>query len=238
MKRCKRLAILDLFFVPKSETIRQSCHNIFTSCTACPPIDLCNQRRHSKGRRKQKARDIKANGLAFLDKCLESAVENEKLPRRAARRFRAFVSHGSLPYPVDANKALDMIYESSRKLHATDVNSSNYNDDTKRLSRKCFEEVVCGISQLRQLIKAMEAIGIITAIASSKKDHLNVENQNLSYPAYISIDLGLRQKKKHYDGSLFYQAILLQDDFFNYGEPIDNAIISGGKGVRIAEGGR
>jgi len=231
-------AILDLVFCPTSEPIRQSCLNIFTTLTACPPIELCNQRRQS-GKNKRKAREAKAQRLEFQDRCIESAVVNDNLPKRAAKRLRAFLSHFLIPHP-DANKALENIYEATKKLHHADVNSSNHNDDVKRLSKNCFGEVIRCINQLKQLLKAMEALGIVTAAKLNKKDHPFIGlSKNISYPAYISIDLGLRQKRKHFSGRIFYQAILLQDDFSQGdGETNTNRIIFGGKSTRIAEGGR
>ena len=78
----------------------------------------------------------------------------------------------------------------------------------------------------------MEALGVVTSTAKQrKKDQQQPNNKNISYPSYISIDLGLRQKRGNFSGSTFYQAILLQDAFFEDGDKAN------GK-VRIAEGGR
>ena len=90
------------------------------------------------------------------------------------------------------------------------------------------------IQKLRQLLKAMEALGVVTSTAKqSKMDQQQPNNKNISYPAYISIDLGLRQKRGNFSGGTFFQAILLQDAFFEDGNDKAN-----GKGIRIAEGGR
>ena len=69
------------------------------------------------------------------------------------------------------------------------------------------------------------------------KDKPQMPSENISCPAYISIDIGLRQKRAHYSGRLYFQAILLQDDFFQNGEKTTNKKY-GGKGTRLAEGGR
>jgi len=129
-----------------------------------------------------------------------------------------------------------------KKLHHADVNSSNYNDDTKKLSKNCIGEVVRCINQLKQLLKAIEALGIVSAgdAKMNKKDHPYIGiSKNLSYPAYISVDLGLRQKRKHFSGALYFQAILLRDNFAaGEGKSNNDRIIFGGKGTRLAEGGR
>ncbi len=134
---------------------------------------------------------------------------------------------------------LDDIAAAANKIHHADINSLNHNDEAKRLSSNCFREAIRCVNQLRQLLKAMEALGIEAAVKSNKKDtpH-NGLHRNLSYPAYISIDLGLRQKRKHYAGRMYFQAILLQNDFFRGdGVTTTNPFLNG-KSIRIAEGGR
>ena len=83
----------------------------------------------------------------------------------------------------------------------------------------------------------MEALGVVTSTAKQrKKDQQQPHtsnSKNISYPAYVSIDLGLRQKRGNFSGGTFFQAILLQDTFFEDGDDKAN-----GKGIRIAEGGR
>jgi len=93
------------------------------------------------------------------------------------------------------------------------------------------------IQKLRQLLKAMEALGVVTSTAKQRKKdqqqpHIN-NNKNISYPAYISIDLGLRQNRGNFSGGTFYQVILLNNTFFEDGDDKAN-----GKGIRVAEGGR
>ncbi|KAK1734261.1 eukaryotic translation initiation factor 2-alpha kinase [Skeletonema marinoi] len=220
-------AILDLLFVPNSESMRESIRNIFTTCTACPPIELNNQQRHS-GKYKRKAREIKANLLEFLDRQLSI---HDNLPTNVAERVRMFVSHGSLPYPMNANKALDVILKAASKV------MSSGGDEAKELSKNCFQEVKRSVNQLKQLLKAMEALGVLPAIQNEKVDG----DEHISPPAYISLDLGLRQKRRHMSGGVFFQAILLQDDFFDGKDKKEvpkGKQAYGGKGSRIAEGGR
>lgn len=163
--------------------MRESIRNIFTTCTACPPIELNNQQRHS-GKYKRKAREIKANLLEFLDRQLSI---HDNLPTNVVERVRMFVSHGSLPYPMNANKALDVILKSASKV------MSSGGDEAKELSKNCFQEVKRSVNQLKQLLKAMEALGVLPAIQNEKVDG----DEHISPPAYISLDLGLRQKRRH-----------------------------------------
>ena len=230
-------ALLDLMLIPTTSDIRVCCLNMFTNLTACPPTELCNHR-HITGKNKRKFREAKAQRLEFQERCIESAVINDNLPKHAAKRLRAFFSSFLIPH-LDANKVLDTIYEATKKLHHADVNSSNYSDDIKRLSKNCFNEVIRCIGQLKQLLKAIEALGIVSAAKINKKDHIYIgQSKNLSYPAYITIDLGLRQKRQHYSGALYFQAILLQDNFATDDGKSNNRIVFGGKGTRLAEGGR
>lgn len=129
---------------------------------------------------------------------------------------------------------LDVISESIKKMHNADMNSSSHSAEVKNLSRNCFGEAMRCINQLRQLLRAIEALGIVAALFESPQDGLK---KKVSYPAYIAIDLGLRQKRKHFSGRLYFQAVLLHDDFFRGdGESLNQTF--DGKGVRIAEGGR
>jgi len=134
---------------------------------------------------------------------------------------------------------LDDIAAAASKIHHADINSLNHNDEVKRLSSNCFREAIRCINELRQLLKAMEALGIEAAVKSSEQDtpHNGLQG-NLSYPAYISIDLGLRQKRKHYAGRMYFQAILLHNDFFRGDGGTTNSPFLNGKSIRIAEGGR
>jgi len=223
-------SILDLLFVPKSETARLSCLNILTSCTACPPSELLNRRSKMKQNRKKK--DARANDLLLLDRLIDSA----NLPKKSSHRLRQFLLHGSLPYPVDANKALDTIYDSARKIHSTDINSSKFPENIKLLSKRCFDAISRCINQVRLLLKSIDSMGVVT---SASRRNMAQHIQNFSSPSYICIDLGLRQKRRHYDGQLFYQCIFLRNNFFddaiNGPDSITNALSNG---VRLAEGGR
>ena len=65
----------------------------------------------------------------------------------------------------------------------------------------------------------MEALGVVPAIQNEK----GVEDENISSPAYISIDLGLRQKRRHSeyfcDGSIHDMSV---GSYFN---PLTRSIL-------------
>jgi len=140
---------MDLLTVPKSETMRRICLNIFTSTTAPNPIDLLNERtqRHS-GKHKKKSRELKESKLAYADQCFATAVMNENIPGRVAERFHAFISYGnSLPYPTDARKALDVIYIASKRLFHADISSGRNNGQKE--SQRSFEDIVKSIHRIK-----------------------------------------------------------------------------------------
>eukprot|EP00804_Cyclotella_cryptica_P012302 CCRYP_019997-RB/>CCRYP_019997-RB protein AED:0.07 eAED:0.07 QI:234/0.93/0.94/1/0.87/0.82/17/67/1724 len=227
-------AIMDLLTVPKSDTMRHICLNIFTSTTAPNPIELLNERtqRHS-GKHKKKSRELKESKLAYADKCFATAVENENIPETVAERFHAFISYGnSLPYPTDARKALDIIYNASKRLHHADINSGRNRD--QKGSQRSFEEIVKSIHQIKSFIQTMESFGIVSAATQEKNVDVK-SNDLLSNPAFIALDIGLRHRRLHYHG-IIYQAILVRDNFFEEEKPYSRDFSS--KGVRIAEGGR
>lgn len=131
---------------------------------------------------------------------------------------------------------LDIVYESIREMHNADMNSSNHSTEVKNLSKNCYSEATRCINQLRHLIKAMEALGIVAT--SNMESLLGGIQKNMSYPTFISIDLGLRHRRNHYSGRLYFQAVLLHNDFFRTNGENNLYTTFDGMGTRIAEGGR
>lgn len=80
----------------------------------------------------------------------------------------------------------------------------------------------------------MESFGIISTAAQGKTADMK-SNDQLSHPAFIALDIGLRHRRVHYHG-IIYQAILVRDNFFEEEKPFSRGYSS--KGVRVAEGGR
>lgn len=101
-------AIMDLMFVPTSEAIRKCCLNIFTTIMSCFPEKLCNQGRKPA---KQKTCEMKNRKLEFLDKCIETAIIVEKLPKKSGKRLRAFLSHLLIPQLDTNNGMILFIFE-------------------------------------------------------------------------------------------------------------------------------
>ena len=111
------------------------------------------------------------------------------------------------------------------------MNSSSHTTEVKNLSKSCYSDAVRCIKQLQHLLRAMDILDIVAALPDGLQ-------KNVSYPAYISIDLGLRNRRKHFSGRLYFQAVLLRNDFFHGGGENNVYATVDGKGTRIAEGGR
>jgi hypothetical protein len=225
---------MDLLTVPRSKTIRQTCLSIFTSTTAPNPIDLFNERtqRHS-GRHKKQLREVKDNKIAFAIKAFKSTVEKEGLPPAIVDKFHAFISHGnSLPYPTDVQKALEMVLNASKRIYQSVLNGKNKDNKS---SQKAFEEIVKSVAQIKSFLHAVEGFGI-ALVTTKGKGAVSKTNTNMSQPIYISLDLGFHQGDSRYQ-DITYQAILLQDNFFEEDKSRSYRGFSS-RGVRIAEGGR
>lgn len=217
-------AILDVCGVPPDDSIRQECFNILTCCSACPPLTFL------------KTNSSQCN-KAKLDDRLEQAISRHGLLETAAERIRSFLSHGCLPLPIHVNDALNSLQEATKMLRSRD-------DQRQPLSRRAkrpYEEVARGIRNLRELFAALSSLGIIQddgGPSLSTHEHLN---GSLHPPTFISLDLGLRQRRKHFHGQIYFQAIILEDSCLNNAEEsIENNsdVLTSRAGVKIGEGGR
>ena len=88
------------------------------------------------------------------------------------------------------------------------------------------------------LIQTLHSVGIRTMFGRKES------SSRLNQPLFVSIDLGLRQKRKHYHGQVLFHGIALPVDYFEQiGVTIDaqdssDVLLSSGKAFKIAEGGR
>lgn len=217
-------SILELCHVPPKDEVRRICYGIFSRCSAPSPraFQEAEKKEHSMKREEKGTLDP----LKQLGEMLEKATREHELPREAATRLRIFLSSGCLPLPLDPRLALDALQNATKKLRSLDENHAVSSRKNKK-----FEDVGRSLRTLRNCMDAMSAIGIFPLRAN------DAEKRNFHQPLYISIDLGLRQKRRHYHGNILYQAILLPDDFRTI-HANDALFGSGGKGIKIAEGGR
>lgn len=215
-------AILDICGVPTKDVLRKACYHILTCCTAPPPSLLWTTNPEGK---KIRGKKRKINPKKICGGLIELAIHEHGLPKGAATRLRAFLNSGCLPLSVDISEAISALEAGTKKLRSMDDQRHHVPRRQKR-----FEEVARGLRSIRNCIEAMTAMGI-------KFQNVNTENQCDHFPAYISLDLGLRQPTLHYHGQIYYQAIMLTEGPDSIVS--NDTLLSGdGKGVKIAEGGR
>jgi hypothetical protein len=139
-----------------------------------------------------------------LDEYIASLVETHGLPKVAAQRLRIFILSGCFPLPSHLGEALECIERAMARLQQLDLKGVT---DPQRLKR--YDDIGRGIKSLVTLDATMKTLGLVPL---NEVDTAGVELQQLSRPLYICLDLGLRQRRKHFHGQLFFQAFVLQDD--------------------------
>eukprot|EP00588_Corethron_pennatum_P014419 CAMPEP_0194277742 /NCGR_PEP_ID=MMETSP0169-20130528/9981_1 /TAXON_ID=218684 /ORGANISM="Corethron pennatum, Strain L29A3" /LENGTH=1501 /DNA_ID=CAMNT_0039021777 /DNA_START=51 /DNA_END=4557 /DNA_ORIENTATION=+ len=249
-------AILDLCAVPINEGCRRACLQIFTSCSACAPASVltCSVLVDTEFKKTKKANRGNKSGRKKDDPydvnvLIKNATVNHGLTEESAGRLRLFLSYGCLPLPVVLTRALDAVSEATRRMKLID----SKNESAGRRVRRAYVTIGEEVGHLRRLADAMDVVGTASLIdraaacgatRGGDDDGDGVVASGVVPPAYVSLDLGLRQRQRHYHGDLVYQAILLPDDVFaarRSGEGIDNVatmLHRNGMGVKVAEGGR
>jgi hypothetical protein len=114
--------------------------------------------------------------------------------------------------------------------------------DTRWFKR--VEDVGRILNNLENLAKTLESIGI-TPLSDTRIND-GPRNNGYNRPLLISLDLGLRQRRKHYHGQLFFQCIAIPSNYFDGSRATDDVLFttndtilsSSGKGIKVAEGGR
>lgn len=215
-------AILDICGVPAKDSLRRACYHILTCCTAPPPSLLWSTNSEGKPFRGKKR---KVNPKKICGGLIELAIQEHGLPNGAATRLRTFFNTGCLPLPLDIRDAINVLEDGTKKLRLIDEQQHHGSRRQKR-----YEDVARSLRSLRNCIDAIENMGI--KIESNKAG-----NYSEYFPAYISLDLGLRQTEQHYHGQIYYQAIMLTEEPESIAS--NDTLLSGdGKGVKFAEGGR
>lgn len=232
-------SILDFCSVPPNDDAKIACLRILTKFSACPPKQAVEHfvKPFPSSVDAETSPKPKGGGVRDIDRALDHAVAKHGLSLDAAQRMRTFLGHGCLPLSSNAEAALDAIQAAARRLRVLDLQNG---DDIGGKRTKKYEDIGKGLKSLRMVLKAMDAIGLFEA--SRKTAAMRCAGR----PAYISIDLGLRQLKKHIHGNLFFQAVLLQSNCFDKGKSSQDYIEKSetqivptcSDGVRIAEGGR
>jgi hypothetical protein len=223
--------ILDICGVPQKELIRRTCLRLLTQFTAPPPSKL--SRHLPMQRKRSNSRYAFKNPKERLTASLENATENLGLPHSAAGSLRAFILCGCFPLPTRIAEALEAVQASLLRLRQ----SLGKSIDPKRARR--FDDAGKSLNHLVNLTQLLSSIGIGPLLGS--KDPPGP----LSRPIFISLDLGLRQRRANYHGLTLFQCISLRNNYFedmdndnDEPETNDTIISSSGPGLKVAEGGR
>jgi hypothetical protein len=222
-------AILDLCGVPQKESTRRPCFLMLTHFTAPTPTALspflASKRKTNQHRKGFETRD----NLALLEEELKEAVANHGLPAAAADKLRGFVE-SCFPLPPTVGDAIECLKKAIANFGATDGSKS----EPRRLKR--FADAAKGLKVVNDLVGALNSLHIDPLLGSDTPS----QEGSLSRPLYVSIDLGLRQRRKHYHGGIIFQCIALPSTYFDDcdpGEHNDTLISSAGGGIKVAEGG-
>lgn len=223
-------AILDLCGVPQKESIRRPCFHMLTHFTAPAPFTLSpflKSKRKAQSHRKILEKESK---LELLEKEIKEAVESHELPASAATKFRLFIE-ACFPLPPTVDDAIECLKKALEKLR---VAGSGYTKpEPRRLKRS--EDAAKGVRILKDLIDTLKLLHLEPLLGSDIPDV-----EGLSRPLYLSIDLGLRQRRKHYHGGIIFQCTALPSRFFDeldQREHNDALSSTQGRGMKVAEGG-
>jgi hypothetical protein len=228
-------SILDICGVPQKDPLRRLCLRLLTQFTAPPPSKL--SRFLPIKRKRSNSRYTEHNPKELLLASLESATETHGLPKSAAKSLELFILGGCMPLPLDITEAMERIKMSLLKLrHQSDKGKTA---DPRRFKR--FEDAGKSLKHLVNLVQLLYSIGIGPLFGSKESSNVTPLNR----PLYISLDLGLRQRRNHYHGYTLYQCISLKESYFDdvasgddEFETNETIISSSGPGLKIAEGGR
>ena len=211
-------SILDVCGVPPKESARRAAFRILTACTAPSPTSWQNKN---------------ASNAVEFENYLGISMDKHGLPQAAVERIRIVFTKSCLPLPsADADKACDLLYDGIERLRQIDTHSN-------ALSRgkvKRFEDVFRSLRSLRLCLSLMKSLGVQIMSSSNPE-----KNHQISSPIFVSLDLGFRQRRKHYHGQLLFQAISVSGDYSKKTgtkhEHLD-VFLAGGFATRLAEGGR
>lgn len=221
-------AILDLCGVPTKDSVRRAALTIlgrFTSPTVYRLKHfLMQQKLLSDPQQSLTSENIIQDRLEEL---IADAEQNHGLPSVSARRLRAFIECCGFLSPL-GSLSIDKLKEAISKLR----NSHQTKHAEPKLLKR-FEDAARSLKFFRDIIAALE---------SALKPLVGPEGKasDRARPLFISVDFGLRQRRRHYHGGIIYQYVVLPENFLDTIVPDESneALLSStGVGVKVAEGG-
>lgn len=169
---------------------------------------------------------------AALSEFLQTIAQEHSLPQSSVERLRLFITSGCCPLPPKIETALDAVLQAVSRVRLLD---SKTKYDPRRLKR--YDEINRSVKSLRSLVQTMSSIGI----APVGMDSYVADGINLSCPLYVCLDLGLRQRRRHFT-QLFFQAFVLPAKYRTELKRTTSSSSSNPEphheGMKVAEGGR
>ena len=210
-------SILDLCDVGPSESLRRICLHILSRFTAPPPHAVI-----------EKSTKDRLHLIEAMKSMLNDAVLSHGMSNTSSTRFFAFIE-SCFPLPPNALLAVTTLQQAITKVKSLD----DAKIDTKREKR--LEDIAKNMRHLKNVILALDILS-----STQHTSEQNVIHNHHSKPLYVSIDLGLIQRRRNYHGGILFQCIALPYDYFDKVDPAEHneSLISpNGRGRRIAEGG-
>jgi len=184
-------------------------------------------------RKRSNSRYAIKNPKQRLTDSLENLTAHLGLPQASSASLRTFILGGCFPLPSCISDALEAVRSSLHRL----LQSQGKEVDPRRARR--FEDAGKGLVHLIGLTQLIASIGIGPLFGSQGP------SGTLNRPLFISLDLGLRQRRANYHGHTLFQCIALRSDYFedadqesDVPETNDTILSSSGPGAKVAEGGR
>jgi len=225
-------SILELCGVPMKDPVRRICLQMFSRLTSPSPSSLSRFFR-SPLRRKRSGSDschIEDSKEELLEKFLSDLQSIHGLQESPVANLRKFFQL-CMPLPVNIEEAISKLSTAVSKLRP-----ANAEMECRRVGR----DISKFLKYMSTLVQTFRFIGIQTMYSSGEEEPVS----RLNHPLFVSIDLGLRQKRKHYHGQVLFQCIALPANYFEQigftinKEHSSDMLLSSGTASKIAEGGR
>jgi len=239
-------SILELCGVPSKEPLRRLCLHMLSCFTSPPPsyltrflpVPSVSSSRRKRSNSRHTVEDESKKKDEILEKFFDDLVRTYGLEAFVVENLQRFFNICK-PLPVDPHEAIQRISVAVSKLRLTNHEAHPDSDQQRRLNR----EITKHLKSLATLFQILNRIGIYPCFGSSKLKQQGKDESGLKQPLYISIDLGLRQHRKHFHGQLLFQCITISDDYLNHlpddnGQESHETLLTTGRAYKIAEGGR
>ena len=218
-------AVLDMCGVPQKDSLRRLCFHILTRFASAPPLVLLAT--NSKRSRASEASQVQEARLV-----LDDAVRNHGMPKAAAEKLLVFV-RACLPLHSDIHSSVESLKRAIGTLRGLEQSRI----EPRKMKR--FEDAAKSLKTVKDLIDVLGSLDIGPKLGFAENG--GDEQRSRSRPLYISLDLGLRQRRRHYHGGIIYQCICLPENYFrdmaDSEESHETLIFSTGRGTKVAEGG-